>query len=134
MVQLAIQVSLTSVWTLFAGPIAQSITPEGWYGLGAGLAGALLLVALVLLPETKYNRPLTSYQETNSDPTSTSPDLKKDLGAEVCTVRPALDFERYARRTWTPDMRLWVGTPQWTETWDVLRVSTCANRTVSTSL
>lgn len=134
MVQLAIQVSLTSVWTLFAGPIAQSITPEGWYGLGAGLAGALLLIALVLLPETKYDRPLTSYQETNSDPTSTTSDLKKNLGVEVCTVRPALDFERYTRRTWKSDMRLWVGEPQWTETWDVLRVSTCANRTIPTSL
>ncbi|GLA19471.1 hypothetical protein AnigIFM62618_007582 [Aspergillus niger] len=121
MAQLAIQVTLTSVWTLFAGPIAESITPEGWYGLGAGLAGALLLVALVLLPETKYDRPLTSYQETNSDPTSTSSDLKKDLGAEVCTIRPALDYERYAPRTWKSDMRLWVGKPQWTETWDVLR-------------
>lgn len=123
MAQLAIQVTLTSVWTLFAGPIAESITPEGWYGLGAGLAGALLLVALVLLPETKYDRPLTSYQETDSDPTSTSSDLKKDLGAEVCTIRPALDYERYAPRTWKSDMRLWVGKPQWTETWDVLRVS-----------
>jgi hypothetical protein len=121
--QQAIQVSLTAVWVLFAGPIADSITPQWWYGLGAALAGAQLVLAFFFVPETKYQRPIASFQEGESgDETDASSQMKRDAGVAMCTERPPLDFERYAPRTWKSDMRLWVGEPDWWKVWEVLRV------------
>ncbi|KAL4995518.1 major facilitator superfamily domain-containing protein [Aspergillus recurvatus] len=118
--QQAIQVSLTAVWVLFAGEIANAITPQWWYGLGAALAGAQLVLAFFFLPETKYERSIASYQEGDSTDAVADGDAK--VGAEVvCTERPPLDLERYAPRTWKSDMRLWVGRPDWMLVWDVLR-------------
>ncbi|KAL4812255.1 major facilitator superfamily domain-containing protein [Aspergillus spinulosporus] len=115
--QQAIQVSLTAVWVLFAGEIANAITPQWWYGLGAALAGAQLVLAFFFLPETKYERSIASFQEGDSDV-----DGDAKVGVEgICTERPPLDFERYAARTWKSDMRLWVGKPDWVLVWDVLR-------------
>jgi hypothetical protein len=121
--QQAIQVSLTAVWVLFAGPIADSITPQWWYGLGAALAGAQLVLAFFFLPETKYQRSIASFQEGEAgDDTDASSQMKRDAGVGMCTERPPLDFERYAPRTWKSDMRLWVGEPDWWKVWEVLRV------------
>ncbi|KAL3471161.1 major facilitator superfamily domain-containing protein [Aspergillus californicus] len=121
MFQQAIQVSLTAVWVLFAGEIANAITPAWWYGLGAVLAGAQLVLAFFFLPETKYERSLESYQEGGSAGEDAHSDMKRDREVEMCTERPPLDFERYAPRTWKSDMRLWVGEPDWFKVWEVLR-------------
>ena len=123
--QQAIQVSLTAVWVLFAGEIANAITPQWWYGLGAALAGAQLVLAFFFLPETKYERSLASFQEGESNNITDLDDqgVKIDgKGEGVCTERPTLDFERYAPRTWRSDLRLWVGKPDWVKVWEVLRV------------
>ncbi|KAL4924822.1 major facilitator superfamily domain-containing protein [Aspergillus undulatus] len=119
--QQAIQVSLTAVWVLFAGEIANAITPQWWYGLGAALAGAQLVLAFFFLPETKYERSLASFQEGPGEDTDKGAEVGKGGQLEMCTVRPPLDFERYAARTWESDLRLWVGRPDWVKVWEVLR-------------
>lgn len=121
MIQQAIQVTLTSIWVLFASPIAAAITPEWWYGLGAALCAALVLVAFFFLPETKYERPLSSFQERDSSSDADSA-LPKDSGRYLCTLRPELDYVNYAPRTWRSDLRLWVGKPDWLTVLSVLRV------------
>jgi len=110
MVQQTVQVLLTTIFTLFASPIAAAITPQWWYGLGACLAAAQFIGALFLLPETKYKRSMGAYQEGGSE-------------VELSTVRPALDNVNYAPRTFRSDMRLWVQAPEWTAAWTALRVS-----------
>ncbi|KIW88809.1 uncharacterized protein Z519_10293 [Cladophialophora bantiana CBS 173.52] len=126
--QQAIQVSLTAVWVLFASPIAGHITPQGWYGLGAGLAGLLLIVAFLLLPETKYERSAASFQEAPSQVVTASTgdaeaSSQKETApvVEICTVRPAKDNVNYPPRTWKSDVRLIVGKPEWKKVWMVLR-------------
>lgn len=121
--QQAIQVSLTAVWTLFASEIANAITPQWWYGLGAILSGAQLVLAFFFLPETKYERTLASFQEGDSGENTDGVEAIKSGQARACTERPPLDFERYAPRTWKSDMRLWIGRPDWVKVWEVLRVS-----------
>lgn len=120
--QQAIQVSLTAVWVLFASEIANAITPQWWYGLGAILAGAQLVLAFFFLPETKYERSLASFQEGESGDDTDVSETSKNGEPGVCTERPPLDFERFAPRTWKSDMRLWVGKPDWMKVWEVLRV------------
>ncbi|CAG8947894.1 unnamed protein product [Penicillium salamii] len=125
MVQQTVQVILTTIWTLFASPIAGAITPQGWYGLGAGLAGLQFFVALFLLPETKYDRNLSAYQEFTRNPNQPGNDIEgSDSGKPVvlCKHRPALDFVHYQPRTWKSDMRLWIGKPEWYKAADVLKV------------
>ncbi|KAJ5109546.1 hypothetical protein N7456_006221 [Penicillium angulare] len=127
MLQQAIQVVLTTIWTLFASPISGAITPQGWYGLGAGLAGVQFFVALFLLPETKYERGLTDYQEDVPGESSTSSnDPETEISVKplhtVCKEKPALDYVRYEPRTWKSDMRLWVGKPEWYKAIDVLKL------------
>jgi len=115
MAQQLVQTTLTSVWVLFAGPIAGRITPGWWYGLGAILAGVQLVAAILFLPETKYDRPMASFQESSAGPsgdTESSPG-GTILAVSLCTHRPALDFDKYEPRTFRSDLRLWVGTPEW---------------------
>ncbi|KAI8711653.1 hypothetical protein NCS52_01429400 [Fusarium sp. LHS14.1] len=110
MVQQSIQTIATAVFVLFAGPIAGAITPEWWYGLGTCLSGLCFIMAVFFVPETKYDRPSSSFQETESDDAATSEDGKT---LTVCTERPELDFVNFKPRTWRSDLRLWIGKPQW---------------------
>ncbi|SPO01413.1 related to transporter protein HOL1 [Cephalotrichum gorgonifer] len=113
MIQQTVQVTLTTIWVLFASPIANAITPEWWYGLGGVLAGVQLLMAFFLVPETKYERPLASFQESDSTSESSVP--------RTCTVRPPLDTVNFAPRTFRSDLRLWVGTPDYRLGWRTFR-------------
>jgi MFS family permease len=112
MTQQAIQVILTTVYVVFASPIAGAITPTGWYCLGAGLSAICLILTAVALPETKYARPLSSFQEG----TDSSSDLEQTIAkgapeAVLCTTKPELDFINFERRTFRTDLRLWTGKP-----------------------
>lgn len=125
MLQQTIQTIATAVFVLFASPIAEAITPRWWYGLGACLSGVSLIMAFVFVPETKYYRPLSSFQENTSNE-----DLEEDTGEhaskagyKVVTERPDLDFVTYEARTWRSDLRLWVGSPEWRKGMDTLMVS-----------
>ncbi|RAO72960.1 uncharacterized protein BHQ10_008972 [Talaromyces amestolkiae] len=123
-VQLAFQAILTCIWVLFASPIAGAITPQWWYGLGAILSGVQLILTFFFLPETKYNRPLSSYQEGSSteDSSAENPEGTSDKKeVPVYTSRPPLDYVNYKPRTWKSDLRLWIGSPDWAATWNVLR-------------
>lgn len=125
MVQQTIQTIATAVFVLFASPIANAITPQWWYGLGACLSGLSLIMAFFFVPETKYYRPLSSYQEgTLSDDSEASRDdpIAK-TGFGVCTERPELDFVNYPARTWRSDLRLWIGSPEWRKGLDTFIVS-----------
>lgn len=127
MVQQAIQVLLTTIWVLFASPITAAITPQGWYFLAAGLAGLQFVVALLLLPETKYDRDISAYQEALSDDTATEtfdPDADAPAKPKItlCKEKPPLDYVNYAPRTWRSDMRLWIGKPEWHKAIVVLKV------------
>lgn len=128
MIQQAIQVILTTIYVLFASPIAAGITPQGWYGLGAGLAALQFSVAFFFLPETKYDRSLSAYQETLSDDNNSSlGDIEANEPMKprviVCKEKPPLDYVNFEARTWKSDMRLWVGEPEWYKAVDVLKVS-----------
>lgn len=120
MVQQSIQTIATAVFVLFAGPIAGAITPEWWYGLGTCLAGLCFILAVFFVPETKYDRPASSFQEAESDDTATSEDGKT---LTVCTERPELDFVNFEPRTWKSDLRLWIGKPEWNKLSEILLVS-----------
>lgn len=127
MIQQAIQVVLTTIYVLFASPIASTITPQGWYGLGAGLAGLQFFVAFFVLPETKYDQDLAAYQEAVSDNSATgSVDPEADgpvkPGLTVCTEKSPLDFVNNPLRIWRSDMR--IGKPEWHKAVDVVKVCT----------
>ena len=126
MIQQTIQTIATAVFVLFASPIAAAITPQWWYGLGAILAGVSFVLALFFVPETKYYRPASSYQEDPSDSSSENGDgetRSSKKGFEVCTERPELDYETFEPRTFRSDFRLWVGKPEWHKGLDTLIVS-----------
>jgi hypothetical protein len=115
MVQQSIQTIATAILVLFASPIAGAITPEWWYGLGACLSGLSLVMAFIFVPETKYFRPRSSFQE-NSSTEGLGEDSDKHVSKsthKVVTERPALDFVTYEARTWRSDLRLWIGSPEW---------------------
>lgn len=131
--QQAIQVCLTTVWVLFASPIAEAITPQWWYGLGAVLAGALFVATFFLLPETKYERSLSAYQEESSSgdemPNGGFNDGKPNHPETApCTERPELDLVNYTSRTFKSDLRLWIGKPEWLKVWEVLRVCVSSSK------
>jgi MFS family permease len=125
MTQQAIQVILTTVYVIFASPIAGVITPEWWYGLGAALSAVMFILTALFLPETKYERPLSSFQEA----TDNSFDLERTVAKAspqvvLCTVRPQLDTVNHESRTFRSDLRLWVGKPDFKAVVDVYKVIT----------
>lgn len=115
MLQQSIQTIACAVFVLFASPIAGAITPQWWYGLGACLSAASFIIVFFFVPETKYYRPLSSYQEglvtNDADVPGDEPIAKRAF--DVCTERPALDFDNYEARSWGSDLRLWIGKPEW---------------------
>ena len=122
MTQQAVQVVLTTIYVVFASPIAGKITPEWWYGLGAALSGVLFVVTALFLPETKYERPLASYQEASDSGSDVERSSKDVAEVPICTFRPELDFVNFAPRTFRSDLRLWVGKPDWKAVADVWKV------------
>ena len=123
MTQQAIQVILTTVYVVFASPIAGAITPKWWYGLGAVLSAVLFVLAALFLPETKYDRPLSSYQEATEHSFDVEETVNKaSPSVTLCTTRPELDFARYAPRTFRSDLRLWVGKPDMKAVLNVYKV------------
>ncbi|KAF4974423.1 hypothetical protein FZEAL_8666 [Fusarium zealandicum] len=117
MIQQTIQTIATAVFVIFAGPIAGAISPEWWYGLGACLSGLSLILAFFFVPETKYERPQSSFQGVKQGPTAGSDD---DKSLSLCTERPELDFVNFEPRTWRSDMRFWIGEPEWYKVTDIL--------------
>jgi MFS family permease len=125
MIQQTIQTIATAIFVLFASPIASSITPQWWYGLGAILSGVSFIIGFFFVPETKYNRPLSSYQESGGSESKAGDDNSNsdDSALELCIKRPELDFEKYEARSFRSDLRLWIGKPEWRKAWETLYVS-----------
>jgi hypothetical protein len=126
MVQQTIQTIATTVFVLFASPIAGAIGANWWYGLGACLSGFCFFLTIFFVPETKYNRDLSAYQdvgEENSQGSTRIGDSTDDKALELCTDRPELDLVTYQPKTWRSDLRLWVGKPEWKLAVDMLVVS-----------
>lgn len=121
MIQNSCQSIIAAVYILFAGPIAGAIGAGWWYGLGSCLSGLTLILAFFFLPETKYARPLSSFQEPKRGEGELG--TKEDVEIEVVTDKPPLDYERYAPRSWKADLSLWSGEHEWNKGIDMLKVS-----------
>lgn len=111
MLQQAIQNVMSTVWVLFASPIAGAIRPQWWYGLDAILAGVEFLLAFFLLPETKYEHLPADYQEVTSSVVHNNiEEVKSQLGGRSrSTQHVPLDFDMSLPRIWKSDMRPWTG-------------------------
>ncbi|KAJ4540460.1 hypothetical protein HRR83_007758 [Exophiala dermatitidis] len=118
---------ITTIFTLITSYIAKGIGARGWYGLGSGLAGLVLIVSTFFLPETKYDRPLAAYQGQAAQ-VSTFATSDGDGHAEQTTTTATytarrvstldvveLDYVNYKPRTLASDMRLFVNPPDWEE-------------------
>lgn len=116
MVQQTIQTIAVAIFVLCASPIADAIGTGWWYGLGCILCGVCFVVSFFLVPETKYYRPQSAYQESRK--------TKGEEGEEafqLVTERPELDFVNFEPRTWKSNMRLWNGKPEWDKAWIVFK-------------
>ncbi|KAI1060977.1 hypothetical protein LB507_010029 [Fusarium sp. FIESC RH6] len=98
MIQQTIQTIATAVFTIFAGPIAEAITPAYHLPYSRNQARKIQCI-------TKYPRSNASYQASGSS--------DDEATVTVCTERPELDYVNFAPRTWRSDMRLWIGEPEW---------------------
>ncbi|KAL2409302.1 hypothetical protein ABEF95_005955 [Exophiala dermatitidis] len=124
---------ITTIFTLITSYIAKGIGARGWYGLGSGLAGLVLIFSTFFLPETKYDRPLAAYQGQAAQ-VSTFATSDGDGHAEQTTTTATytarrvstldvveLDYVNYKPRTLASDMRLFVNPPDWEEGLRTLR-------------
>ncbi|SPO27207.1 related to transporter protein HOL1 [Ustilago trichophora] len=125
MLQQTIQVIAVAIFVLFASPIAAAIGPQWWYGIGCCLCGVCFIVAFFFLPETKYYRPQSDFQEnaTANDANSTTDSSDQAQGFRLHTERPPLDYQRYEPRTLRSSLRMWVGKPEWGTAWTVFKDS-----------
>ncbi|KAL2838999.1 hypothetical protein BJY01DRAFT_250737 [Aspergillus pseudoustus] len=123
MVQNSCQSIIAAVYVLFAGPIAGATGVGWWYGLGACLSGLALIFAFFLVPDTKYNGPISSFQEAAAKTGDRASSLD-DTAMDFVTERPPLDYDRHSQRTLRSDMRLWVDKPQWLKAVRMIKDST----------
>lgn len=121
--QSAIQTTISALLGLFASPIAGAIGPGNWYILGAALAGAVFLVSIPFVPETRYRRSLSAYGQEVEDDFADENQADKDVPVRPSN-RPVFDYTRFKPRTLRSDMRLFVGKPDWSEGLYALRVCT----------
>lgn len=117
MIQQTIQTIAVAVFVLFASPIASAIGTGWWYGLGCILCGVCFVVSFFFVPETKYYRPQSAYQEAQRSDSEGA----GDETYQIHTERPELDFVNFEPRTWRSNMRLWVGKPEWGKAWIVFK-------------
>ncbi|PKS08475.1 hypothetical protein jhhlp_004858 [Lomentospora prolificans] len=112
---------LTTIFTLLTSYIGKGIGSEGWYGLGAGIAGLVLIISVFFLPETKYERPLSAYQGRDATVSTFAGDADDAQEAAYAVRRITttdvreLDLVNYKPRTMASDMRLFTNTPDWEE-------------------
>lgn len=121
----AFQCTFSGILTLMTSYIGNAIGADGWYFLGAGLSSFLFIISLVLIPETKYLRPLSAYQ---GETTRISHWVKAADGEQGETTyeilrrqttndRREMDLAKYKPRTIGSDLRIFVYQPDWTESW-----------------
>ncbi|CAK7219757.1 hypothetical protein SBRCBS47491_003958 [Sporothrix bragantina] len=112
---------LTTVLVLMASYIAARIGADGWYGLGAGFAGLVLVLSILFVPETKYDRPLAAYQGQTmrvgafAGQTGEANNNDYIVHRLTTTDERELDLVRFAPRTFASDLRLFVYKPDWSE-------------------
>lgn len=117
MIQQTIQTIAVAIFVLFASPIAGAIGPQWWYGIGCVMCGVCFVITLFFVPETKYYRPQSSYQETTAEGDSDG----SGEGFQIHTERPPLDYDNFEPRTFKSSMRLWIGKPEWGKAWIVFK-------------
>jgi MFS family permease len=117
--QVAIQTLLSAGLTIGASPLAGAIGPKNWYILGGALSMATLVASLFLVPESRYPRPMSAYGQSSVSAGGESDDETRQAAYTPVKLseRPALDFTHYEPRTWSSDMRLFVGEFDWFEGW-----------------
>lgn len=128
----AFQTTFAAILVLLTSYIGSALGADGWYYLGAGLSGFLLVVSIPLVPETKYLRPLSAYQgettrvshfvksadeEGHVQETAAYEVLERKTTVEH---RP-MDLTRYKPRTFASDMRVFVNPADWVECWRCLK-------------
>lgn len=141
--QASFQTIVGCVLTIFASNIAASVGWKNWYSVSrgftslplvltqtsyqvyAGLSGFLLIAAYFFVPETAYERPLSAYTGHQE----AVPTLPTDLAtlesqlpvATTQSNRPALDEDRYGRKTLRKDVRLFSKKLDWMEAYLLLK-------------
>ncbi|KAJ9096312.1 hypothetical protein QFC20_006450 [Naganishia adeliensis] len=123
--QASFQTIVGCVLTIFASNIAASVGWKNWYSVYAGLSGFLLIAAYFFVPETAYERPLSAYTGHQE----AVPTLPTDLAtlesqlpvATTQSNRPALDEDRYGRKTLRRDVRLFSKKLDWMEAYLLLK-------------
>lgn len=121
-----IQATLSALLVLATSYIAAGIGADGWYYLGAGMSGVVLIVSIWACPETKYDRPLSAYQGqaaqishfVNTTGEEEESGTTYQVLQRVTTTQPReFDLTRYKPRTLSSDARIFVSPPDWTELW-----------------
>lgn len=119
---------LTTIFILLTSYIAKGIGAAGWYGLGSGLSVLVLLLGIFLLPETRYDRPLSAYQGQAAQVSTFAASGDNNARIETYTAQRLstldvveLDLVNYKPRTLASDMRLFVSKPDWEEAVRTLR-------------
>ena len=87
------------------------------------MSGAVFLVSVFLVPESRYSRSLVAYNQVE---VAVAEGKLDDLDAAPAPMRiserPALDFVTYQPRTIWSDMRVFVDKPDWVEGWYAFKV------------
>ncbi|KAL2070136.1 hypothetical protein VTL71DRAFT_14816 [Oculimacula yallundae] len=109
-IQQTIQTIAMAIFVLFTSSIAAAIGTAWWYGIGCCLYGICFIISFFFVPKMKYYSPQSSYQEATKGEGSGS-----EGRYQIHTERPKLDFENFEPRTFTSDIRFWIGKPEWSK-------------------
>ncbi|PQE06758.1 major facilitator superfamily transporter protein [Rutstroemia sp. NJR-2017a BBW] len=125
----SIQTVISGTLIITTSYIVSTIGWRAWYYLFAGLSSVILIMAIFLVPETKYVRPLTAYKGTANENDNTrnlvpgsDPENPKQF-RQIMTVNDQriLDTVNYLPRTLRSDMRLFINKADWREAFYCLK-------------
>ncbi|KAL5329321.1 hypothetical protein ACEPPN_002832 [Leptodophora sp. 'Broadleaf-Isolate-01'] len=114
------QTLIQSALVMGSSYMTRDVGWRSWYGLLAAMAGASLLLGIVFVPETYYDRPAEAWGVKDSvSNTSSRADLQETTTTEISTQkqtetsRHSLDLASYPPRTLSSDLRVFVMTPDY---------------------
>jgi hypothetical protein len=109
--QWLIQSTIGGVLAVISSYQTAALGLRWWYGFYAITNMVVFIVAFIMVPETKYDRPLSAFEGTVDSSSTKAPEVVR---ITTKTVRE-LDYNNFRKRTWISDMRLVVGKPDWKE-------------------
>ncbi|GKT86546.1 MFS transporter [Colletotrichum tofieldiae] len=127
------EVLLNSSLVIASSYMADALGWRSWYWMFAALSGVAMILTVLFVPETAYDRPIEAFMGTHPCDTSNLLPAQNDVpipinrsrspGLKYTTMgeKPVVDAGRYEERTFLSNLQIFARKPTWSRCWLCLK-------------